>query len=132
MRIATLFRLTAGATFVQIALGGLVTFGFIDPLAHIAIGLVVFALAVATAIVALRSKASDRQLKEVSGALIAALVIQIILGFTTLAINSNLVAWIHLLLGVIIYAIALTGMSFAARQEYMSAGRPKAEQEPKT
>ena len=35
MRPAALFRLTAIAIVVQIALGGLVTFGFINPLAHI-------------------------------------------------------------------------------------------------
>lgn len=36
--IAIVFWLTAIAIVVQIALGGLVTFGFIEPLAHIMVG----------------------------------------------------------------------------------------------
>jgi heme A synthase len=126
LRLSSLFRLTALAIFVQIALGGLLTFGFIDPLPHIAIGLIVVALAVVTSTISLRSKLPDKQLKEVSIALIAALVVQVILGFATLALSSSIVGWVHLLVGVITYAIALTGMSFAQRQEYMSkAGQPR-------
>jgi len=121
-RVAVLFRLTAFAILAQIALGGLLTFDFINPLPHVAAGVVVFGLSIVTAFVALRSK-PDKQLKQVSVTLIVALVVQITLGFMTLAIGSHVVAWIHLVLGVLIYAMALSGMSFASRQEFMSNGR---------
>src|SRR5712692_5163697 len=80
-------------------------------------GALVVALAVVASVMALRSKGPDRQLREISVALIAALVAQAALGFATLALGSAVVGWIHLLVGVITYAIALTGMSFAQRQE---------------
>jgi heme A synthase len=117
MRLATLFRLTAIALVVQIALGGLVTFNFINPLPHIVAGSIVFALAVTTVIVVLRSKPLDRQLRQVSIGMMAFLVVQGALGFTTLAIGSDVLAWIHLMVAVIIYAMTLTGMFFAQRQE---------------
>jgi heme A synthase len=124
MRPAALFRLTAIAIVVQIALGGLVTFGFINPLAHIVVGLIVIALAVATVIVAYRSKPPDRQLRQVGIGLVAFLVLQVALGFTTLAIGSGVLAWIHLMVAVIAYAMTLTGMFFAQRQENISKVEP--------
>jgi heme A synthase len=126
MKLASMFRLTAGAILVQIALGGLVTFDFIDPLVHIVWGAVAFVVATVTAVVALRSKPSDGGLRGVSFGLIAALSAQVVLGFSTLALQSDLLAWFHLVLGVLIYAMSLTGMSFAARQEYMSPRPPAA------
>jgi heme A synthase len=122
MNLVSLFRTTAGLILVQIALGGLVTFSFITPIFHMAWGFVVFAVAAVTSSVTLRSKPTDRGLREVSVGIILALIAQVVLGFSVLALGSNILAWIHLLLGVIIYAMALTGMGFAQRQEY-TAGR---------
>jgi heme A synthase len=124
MKLASMFRLTAGVILLQIALGGLVTFNFIDPLVHIIWGAVVFVVAIVTAVFALRSKPVDGGLRGVSFGLIAALSAQVILGFSTSALESDVLAWVHLVLGVLIYAMALTGMSFATRQEYMSARPP--------
>jgi heme A synthase len=131
MRVATLFRLTSLAALVQIALGGLLTFGFVDPLPHIIMGTVLLVVAIVTVITALRARPPDRQLKQVSFALVGALVVQVVLGFTTLALGSDILAWIHLVLGVLIYAMALTGMSFAARQEYVSTGMREKEADPR-
>lgn len=117
-----MFRMTAGVMLVQIALGGLVTFGFIGPLAHMIWGVVVFGVAVATAVVALRSKRTDGGLRSVSLGLIAALSVQVVLGLATLSLGSDELAWVHLVLGVLIYAMSLTGMSFAMRQEYTPRG----------
>ena len=124
MRPAALFRLTAIAIVVQIALGGLVTFDYINPLAHILVGLVVIALAVTTVVVVYRSKPPDRQLRQVGVGMVAFLVLQGALGFTTLAIGSDVLAWIHLMVAVIVYAMTLTGMFFAQRQESMSKVEP--------
>jgi heme A synthase len=129
VRVATLFRAASLAVLVQIALGGLLTFAFTGPLPHIAMGSVVFILAVAAAVVALRSKPSYAQLKQVSVALIAALSAQVLLGFTTLAVGSDVLAWIHLVLGVLIYAMVLSGMFFAQRQEYASKAGRRGEQD---
>lgn len=123
MNVVTMFRLTATVILIQIALGGLVTFSFIDPLAHIVWGAVVVAVAVATTVSTLRLKPLDRQLRGVSIGVIVGLVVQIILGFSTLDLSSDVLAWVHLVLGVLIYAMALTGMSFAQRRDYMPAGK---------
>lgn len=84
-------------------------------------GFVVFAVAAATSIVTLQSKPTDGGLRGVSAGIIVALIAQVILGFSILALGSDVLAWIHLLLGVIIYAMALTGMGFAQRQEITSS-----------
>jgi heme A synthase len=121
MKLDNLFRITAGVILVQLALGGLVTFGFISPLVHMVWGLVAFVVATVTGVVTLRSKPTDGGLRGVSAGLIAAMVAQVALGFTTLTLGGNALAWIHFILGVLIYAMSLTGMGFAQRQEYTSA-----------
>ena len=121
--MVTLFRLTSAVILVQIALGGLVTFGFITPLPHMIIGFVVVVVALVTVAITLRAKPVDRQLQGVCIAIIVGLAAQVALGFTTLALDNVAVAWVHFVLGVLIYAMALTGMSFAQRQEHMAAGR---------
>ena len=119
MKLARLFRLTATVVLVQIALGGLVTFGFVAPLVHIVWGTLVVAVAIFTAVTALRTKPPDGGLRGVMVGLLA----QVALGFMTLSLGSSVLAWIHLMVGVLIYAMALTGMSFAQRAEYMSASQ---------
>ena len=123
MKTTTLFRLTATVILIQIALGGLVTFSFIDPLLHIAWGILAAVVAIVAAVAALRASPIDRQLRGVGIGLVVAILVQGILGFSTLALNSDVLAWVHLVLGVLIYAMALTGMSFAQRGEHMSAGQ---------
>jgi heme A synthase len=120
MKLVTLFRITAGLILVQIALGGLVTFNFISPIFHMIWGFVVFAIAISTSVVTLRSKPTDGGLRGVAAGIIVALIAQVALGFSVLALSNDLLAWVHLLLGVIIYAMALTGMGFAQRQDIMS------------
>jgi heme A synthase len=117
MRISTLFRYAALAILVQIALGGLVTFNFIPALLHIIMGSVVLVLAVVTVAVVLRSKTQHTQLRQVCLGLLSALVVQIALGLATMSSGSNVLAWIHLILGVLIYAMALTGQYFAREWE---------------
>ncbi len=75
-------------------------------------------------VTALRSKSPDAQLRGVSIGIIFGVVVQGVLGFVTLDLAGDVLAWVHLILGVLIYAMALTGMSFAQRQEYMSAPKP--------
>lgn len=83
-------------------------------------GFVVFAIAISTSVVTLRSKPTDGGLRGVAAGIVVALIAQVALGFSVLALSNDLLAWVHLLLGVIIYAMALTGMGFAQRQDIMS------------
>ena len=118
MKLATMFRALSGLVLVQVALGGLVTFGFIGPIPHIIWGSVVFLFAAMTAAATIGAKPSYGGLQVVSFGLVFALTIQLALGIATLSLGSDVLAWAHLVLGVLIYAMSLTGMSFAMRQEY--------------
>ena len=108
--LSNLFRITSIVIFVQLLLGGLLTFNFVTPTMHIIVGFIVFALAIATMGVALRSKISqERVLQLMSVGLVALIVVQIILGFETLDSGSQVLAWIHFAVALGIY-----GMSAAA------------------
>ncbi len=124
MKIAAMFRLTATVILIQIALGGLVTFSFVDPLIHIVWGVVAGVVALVTAVATLRLKPVDSQLRGVAFGVVGGFVVQVVLGFAALNLSSDVLAWVHLVLGVLIYAMALTGMSFAQRREYLSAAQP--------
>jgi heme A synthase len=118
MKVSTLFRIDALIILVQIALGGLLTFNFISPVVHIAMGSIVLIFVVSTAIVVFRPKPRpEKQLLQVSIGMLFAIAVQIVLGFATLALSSNILAWIHLMLGVLIYAMSLTGQFFAREWE---------------
>jgi heme A synthase len=93
--IANLFRITSLVIFLQLLLGGLLTFDFINATAHIVIGFIVFILALTTMIVVLFSKSSGRPLRGVSIGMVALIVVQIILGFETLTSGSQILAWVH-------------------------------------
>ena len=60
-----LFRVTAAVVFLQLILGGLLTFNFISPEPHIILGFIVFIIAIATMIVALVSKPAFRPVRIV-------------------------------------------------------------------
>ena len=108
--MGNLFRITSILIIIQLLLGGLLTFNFITPTLHIMVGLVVFVLAIATMIVALRSKsAQERVLKLMSFGLVILIVIQIVLGFETLRSGSQLLAWIHFTMALGIYGMSTAG-----------------------
>ncbi len=108
--LANLFRITSAAIFVQLLLGGLLTFNFITSTLHIIVGFIVFALAIATMVVALRSKnVQERVLQMMSTGLVALIVVQIILGFETLESGSPVLAWIHFVVALGIYGMSAAG-----------------------
>ena len=117
---AALVRATAIVVFLQIALGGLLVFGFIEPLPHIITGFGVLAFAIATLAVAATSKPRMRQLMGLSIGLVLATVVQILLGFYALATSNNVIVWVHLLLATGIYGMSVAGNFIAMRDEYMS------------
>lgn len=126
MRIQVWFRITSLLVFLQIALGGLVTFSFITALPHIISGFLVLAFAIVALVMAQRSKPPFRPLRGLSIGLVLAVVVQIILGFTTLNTGNQVVAWVHLLVAMAIYGMVIAGTFMLMRLDYRSKEQPGA------
>ncbi|MDG6998781.1 MAG: hypothetical protein JRN15_06675 [Nitrososphaerota archaeon] len=108
--LSNLFRITSILIFVQLLIGGLLTFDFITPAMHIIVGFFVSALALATMVVALRSKnLNEKVLKLMSIGLVVLIALQIILGFETLESGSQVLAWIHFVVALGIYGMSVAG-----------------------
>jgi uncharacterized membrane protein len=108
--LSNLFRITSIVIFVQLLLGGLLTFNFITPVVHILVGFIVFALAFATMLVALRTNVvQERVLKIMSIGLVTLIVVQIVLGFETLDSGNQVLAWIHFAVALGIYGMSAVG-----------------------
>ncbi len=120
MRIQLWFRLTSLLVFLQIALGGLLTFSFIEPLPHIITGFIVLAFAIVALGMAQRLKPPFRPLQGLSVGLVLLIVVQIILGFTTLSTGNQVVAWVHLLVAMGIYGMVIAGTFMSMRLDYRS------------
>lgn len=115
--VLALTRTTAGAIFLQIIVGGLVTFDYIAAPIHIAIGILVFVIAVLSMISAF-AKHSFRQVKIMTLLTVALLVAQIILGFVALRNGSQLIAEIHLVNAVLLYGLAVSVSVTAMRMNH--------------
>lgn len=96
-------------------LGGLLTFNFIGPSIHIALGVVVFILAIATMIVTIVAKQRTRSLLITSIVLILLIILQIALGFETLRTGSQIVAWVHFANAMAIYGVAMSGSFLSSK-----------------
>jgi heme A synthase len=106
--------------FLQIALGGLLTFDFISWVPHAITGFIVLALAIVILIIAQTSKPPFRPLQGLSIGLVLAIVVQIILGFATLNTGNQVIAWVHLLVAVGIYGMVVAGTFMSMRLNYHS------------
>ena len=115
-----LFRLTAVVIFLQLILGGLLTFDFISPAPHIVLGFIVFALAIITAIFAFIGKPAFKPVRGLSIGMVVLIVVQIILGFATLDTGSSVIAWIHFAVALGIYGMAIAGIFLAVQWNRMS------------
>ena len=94
MKIQLWLRVTSLVVFLQIALGGLLTFSFITALPHIITGFAVLAFAIVTLVMAQTLKPPFRPLQGLSVGLVLLVVVQIILGFTTLSSGNQVIAWV--------------------------------------
>jgi heme A synthase len=110
-----LFRITGVVVFIQILLGGLLTFNFIDPALHIVTGVIVFVVALASMILVLMSKPAFPPLRGLSIGLVALIVVQLILGLETLRTGSNALAWVHFAVALGIYGMTVAGTFMAAQ-----------------
>jgi heme A synthase len=120
MKIQLWFRVTSLLVFLQIALGGLLTFSFITALPHIITGFIVLAFAIVALVMAQRLKPPFRPLQGLSIGLTLLVVVQIILGFTTLNTGNQVVAWVHLLVAIGIYGMVIAGTFMSMRLDYRS------------
>lgn len=118
-----LFRITGIVVFLQILLGGLLTFDFIAPTFHIITGLIVFFLAIATMVVTLTSKPVFRPLRGLSISLVALIIIQIILGLETLSSGSSILAWVHFAVAMGIYGMIIAGTFMSMAWNRMEKGQ---------
>ncbi len=120
-----LFRFATLVVFLQIALGGLVTFNFIAPASHIATGFAALAIALATMIVSLVSKPSSKSVQMTAIAMFLLIAIQIPLGFVTLQTGNSVIAWVHFLDAMAIFGAAISGSFAAVRWEKVSRSVPR-------
>lgn len=118
-----LFRLTAIMVFLQLLLGGLLTFNFISPELHIINGFIVFGLAIAALVVSLVSKPSFRPAQRLAAAMVVLILVQIALGFVTLNSGSQALAWVHFTVATGIYGMAIAGTFMAFRWDQITRGR---------
>jgi len=131
MKISLLYRLTGAAVGLQLAIGGLVTYGYIGAVGHILMGIIVGILVLVTLVYAVRMKPRMRQLVGVSIGVVVAVVIQALLGFGTLGTStngalSNALAYIHFLNALAIFGMSLSGTFMAMRSEGMARPSPGA------
>ena len=114
------FRITGVAIFLQLLLGGLLTFGFITVGAHIVLGFIVSVLAIASMVAAWVAKPPFRPIRIMSVVLVLLLVLQIILGFAALGSGSRAIDWLHFVNALAIYGIGVSVAFMSMRWEAMS------------
>ena len=132
MKIQVWLRLTSILVFLQIALGGLLTFSFISALPHIITGFAVLAFAIVALVMAQSLKPPFRPLQGLSVGLVLLVVVQIILGFTTLSTGNQVIAWIHLLVAMGIYGMVIAGTFMSMRLDYRTREPPVPSAGPQT
>lgn len=124
MNPGLLFRITGIALGVQLALGGLVTFNFLDPSVHTAWGVILGVLALVTLVFVARMSPRPKQLFGITIGIGVDILLQAFLGFATLGMSdsnatlSNAIAWVHFL-----NALAIFGMTLSATFMFMAMSR---------
>jgi hypothetical protein len=124
MKVQLWFRVTGILVFLQIALGGLLTFDFISPLPHIITGFAVLAFAIATFIVVQTLKPPFKPLRGLSIGLVSLIIVQIILGFASLSTSNDVIAWVHFLVAMGIYGMVIAGTFMSMRLDYRTREQP--------
>jgi heme A synthase len=122
-----LIRITAVVVVLQLLLGGLVTFNFMDPVPHLINGFIVLILAIATMAASVVSKPSYRPLKATLIAMVILILLQIIIGFVLIdflpALGSSSdarISWIHFVNAMAIYGLTISGVFLAVRWDQLA------------
>jgi heme A synthase len=106
--------------FVQVILGGSAVFGFVDVIYHIIWGGLTFVVLIIATVYAARQLGSKSTLFRTGVAAIADYVVQIILGFVALGLNSDAVVVVHLTNAFVLGVLVTYLISFADSAEKMS------------
>jgi hypothetical protein len=121
MKAATiLFHLTAAIVFLQLVLGALFVFSFLDASVHIIDGIVLFGIAVANLVATVLSKPRFGPTLIVSALLAALIFLQGLLGFV--AFESNAVVVVHFTNALVIYGLAVAGVIYSRSWNKMNPG----------
>lgn len=115
-----LLRVTSAVLGLQLLLGGLLTFGFISSEAHIVVGFLLFILSIATMAAWLAAKPSFRPMKVVTIVIVILILLQIVLGESTLHSGNQAVAFLHFVNALAIFGATISGTFMAMRWEQMS------------
>ena len=122
MNLSSMFRVIGIALFIQLALGGLVTFNFISPFIHLVWGIVLGVLAVVAIVFVVRTPSKPRQLVGLSIGIGVDILLQGLLGFAILATNSDVISWVHFLNALAIFGMTLFGTFLAMRASSVASG----------
>lgn len=109
-----LFAILTAGIFVQLLLGGLLTFNFITPPVHIVVGFAIFAISIAAMIFVFVEKRATRKLRIMSALIVALIVVQILLGFSTLKNGDQAIAWGHFANSLLIFGVSIVAAITAA------------------
>jgi len=112
-----LLRVTAAVLGLQLLLGGLLTFGFISSGAHVLVGFILLILAVATTAAWFVTKPSFRPMKAVTSVIVVLMLLQVILGESTLNSGDHVVAFLHFVNALAIFGATVSGSFLAMRWE---------------
>lgn len=110
-----LFHLTAALVFLQVLIGGLVVFGYLDTGLHIAVGYAVFGLAVLTLAGAVLSKPRYKPAVIVAAGLVLLVVLQGALGFAWLDSKDDEILAVHFANAMLIYGLSVAGVFIGLR-----------------
>ena len=108
-----LFRITGFALGIQLALGGLVTFGYIDWTIHMGWGIILGVLALVTLAFVYRMPGKPRRLVGITVGLGVDILVQALIGFAAQDTGNSAISWIHLLNSYAIFAMLFMGMGMA-------------------
>ncbi len=100
-----LVRITGVAIFIQMALGGLLTFGYIPADLHMAFGVILLLLTILAVLLLIRAPSRFRTVRFMLVGVVLLIVVQGVLGFVTISTGNNLLAWVHLIVAIGIYGM---------------------------
>ncbi len=101
-------RLTSLCIVLEMAPGGLLTFGFISSGAYIVVGFTVYAVSIATLLLVFPNSYSPKFLKNMAIGMVVLLTLQILLGFATLTSGNRILAFFHILPAIAILGLAVS------------------------
>ncbi|MDA4124764.1 MAG: hypothetical protein OK438_04845 [Thaumarchaeota archaeon] len=125
-----LFFVTGAMIFLQLLIGGLRVFGFIDEGTHIGTGILTFILAIITLVAAALTKPRYRPAISMSVLLVILIFVQGLLGFSFLDANNAIVSnsggliFVHFANALVIYGLAISMAFIALRWNKITTAIP--------